>query len=101
MTTNSRTSRWLAAGSLAAAAIAVVMAANPSAATSHPADDAVCSFDPASLPQTGDAVDGWYDQCRTRRYVAIRTGLPGSPDAGQSWFVQRKTGERFATDTGP
>jgi hypothetical protein len=64
MTTHSITSRRLAAGSLVAAAVAVLAVANPAAATSHPADDAASSFDPASLPRTADAIQSWYDQCR-------------------------------------
>ena len=91
MSTNSHTSRRLAASSLAAAAVAVLVAANPAAATSHPAHAAVLSFDPTSLPQTADAVDGWYDHSWTPQHIR---------DTARGWFIQRKTGERFATGTG-
>ena len=92
MTTNSRTSRRLAAGSLAAAAVAVLAAANPAAGASHSADDAVCSFDQASLPRTADAMQGWYDQCRSQQqFSTTKAGLP----AGDDWYVQRKTGHVF------
>ncbi|HYJ68554.1 MAG TPA: hypothetical protein VEX15_12940 [Nocardioidaceae bacterium] len=99
MTTNTRTSRRLAAGSLAAAAVAVLAAANPAAGTSHTAHDAACSFDPASLPRTADAVDGWYDQCEAQQYFATTSSLPRTSDAVQGWFVQRKTGVHFVTKT--
>jgi hypothetical protein len=101
MTTNARNSRRLAAGSLAAAAIAVLAAANPAAGTSHPADDAACSFDPASLPRTADAVDGWYDQCRAQLHSATKSGLPSTPDAIEGWSIQRRTGQHFVTTSGP
>jgi hypothetical protein len=92
MTTNSRTSRRLAAGSLAAAAVAVLAAANPAAGASHSADDAVCSFDQASLPRTADAMQGWYDQCWSQQpFSTTKAGLP----AGDDWYVQRKTGHVF------
>ena len=91
MSANARTSRRLAAGCLPAV-VAVLVAANPAAATSHPAHDAVLSLDPASLPQTADAVDGWYDHGWTQQH---------SRDNARGWFIQRKTGERIATDTGP
>jgi hypothetical protein len=91
MYTNVRTSRRLAAGSLATV-VAVLVAANPAAATSPPAQDAVLTLDPASLPQTADAVDGWYDHGWTQQR---------SPDTDRGWFIQRKTGERIATQTGP
>jgi hypothetical protein len=92
MTTNSRTSRRLAAGSLAAAAVAVLAAANPAAGASHSADDAVCSFDQASLPHTADAMQGWYDQCWSQQpFSTTKAGLP----AGDDWYVQRKTGHVF------
>ena len=92
MTTNSRTSRRLAAGSLAAAAVAVLAAANPAAGASHSADDAACSFDQASLPRTADAMQGWYDQCWSQqRFSTTKAGLP----AGDDWYVQRKTGHVF------
>jgi len=90
MTTNSRTSRRLAAGSLAAAAVAVLAAANPATGASHSANDAVCSFDPASLPRTADATQGWYDQCNSQQaFFTTKAGLP----AGDDWYVQRKTGD--------
>jgi hypothetical protein len=101
MTTNSRTSRRLAAGSLAAAAVAVLAAANPAAGTSHSAYDAACSFDPASLPRTADAVDGWYDQCLVEQHYATTSDFPSTPDAVEGWFTQRKTGQRFAANPGP
>ena len=92
MTTNSRTSRRLAAGSLAAAAVAVLAAANPAAGASHSADDAVCSFDRASLPRTADAMQGWYDQCWSQQpFSTTKAGLP----AGDDFYVQRKTGHVF------
>jgi hypothetical protein len=97
MTTNSRTSRRLAAGSLAAAAVAVLAAANPAAGTSS-AYAAACSFDPASLPRTADAAQGWYDQCRSQQpFYATKAGLPA--EAAQDWYVQRKTGHVFVTRT--
>jgi hypothetical protein len=101
MTTNSRTSHRFAVGSLAATAVAVVVAASPAVAMSHPAYNAMCSFATASPPQTADAADGWYDQCRTQQHVATEADPPGLPDTDRGWFIQRKTGERFATDTGP
>ena len=91
MTTNSCNFGRLAAGSLAAVAVAVLAAASPAAGTGHPASDPVLSFQPASLPQTADAVDGWYDHGWTRQHIR---------DTGRGWFIQRKTGERFATGTG-
>ena len=86
MTTNSGTSGRLAAGSLAAAAVAVLAAANPAAGTGDPASDAVLSFQTASLPQTADAVDGWYDHGWTQQH---------SRDNARGWFIQRRTGQRF------
>jgi hypothetical protein len=66
MNTNSRTSRRLAAGCLAAAAVvAGLAAATPATGTSYPANDAAYSFDPASLPRTPDAVEGWYAHNRS------------------------------------
>jgi len=66
MNTNSRASRRLAAGCLAAAAVvAGLAAATPAAGTSYSANDAAHSFDPASLPRTADAVEGWYDRNRS------------------------------------
>src|SRR5262245_10498501 len=98
MTTNSRTSRRLAAGSLAAAAVAVLAAANPATGASHSANDAVCSFDPASLPRTADAMQSWYDQCWSQQqsFSTTKAGLP----AGDDLYVQRKTGYVFVSFTG-
>ena len=75
MNPNSRTSRRLAATYLAAAAVVVagLAAANPAAGTSHPANDAARSFDPASLPRTPDAVEGWY--ARNRSIPAIASNF--------------------------
>jgi len=92
MTTNSYIFGRVAAGSLAAAAVAVLAATNPAVSAGHPASDPVLSFQTASLPQTADAVDGWYDHGWTQQH---------SRDNARGWFIQRKTGERIATDTGP
>jgi hypothetical protein len=84
MSTTKTMSRRLAAGCLAAATVAGLAAATPAAGATHPAHDA-CAFDPASLPRTADAVDGWYDQCRAQQVVATSSGLPRTPDAIDAW----------------
>lgn len=100
MTSSSRTTRRLAAGSLAAAAVAVLAAANPAAGASPSAYDAACSFDPASLPQTADAAQGWYDQCWTQQpFYTTKAGLPA--DVVQNRYIQRKTGDVIVTMTSP
>ncbi len=96
MTTNSRTSRRLAAGSLAAAAVAVLAAATPATGASHSDSDAVCSFDQTSLPRTADAMQGWYDQCYSQQPFSFYTTKAGLP-AGDDMFVQRRTGDVVVT----
>ena len=95
MTTNSGTSGRLAAGSLAAAAVAVLAAANPAAGTGDPASDAVLSFQTASLPQTADAVEGWYTQPQTEHEATTTSNMSQTPPAVGGWFIQRRTGQRF------
>jgi hypothetical protein len=91
MNTNSRTSRRLAAGYLTAALVAGLAAATPAAGTSHSANDSEGSFNPASLPRTADAVDGWYAQRQAQQNFATKTGLPSTPDAVDGWYTQRRT----------
>ena len=100
MTTNSRTFGRLAAGSLAAAAIAVLAATNPAAGTGHPASDPVLSFQPASLPQTADAVEGWYTQLQTEHEATTTSNTSQTPPAVGGWFIQRRTGQRFVINAG-
>lgn len=100
MTTNSCTSGRLVAGSLAAAAVAVLAAANPAAGTGHPASDAVVAFEPASLPQTADAVEGWYTQLQTKHEATTTLNMSRPPPAVGGWFIQRRTGQRFVIDAG-
>jgi hypothetical protein len=91
MPTNPRTSRRLAAGSLAAAAVAVLAAANPASGTNLSAYDAACSFDTESLPKTADAVVGWYHQCWLEQpFYTTKAGLPA--DAVQDQYIQNRTG---------
>ena len=78
-------SHHLAAGCLAAALVTSLSAANPAAGTIHPADDGACSFDPAYLPRTPDAVEGWYANCRARQEIATRSSLPNTPDVIEAW----------------
>ena len=100
MTTNSRTSGRLAAGSLAAAAVAVLATANPAAGTGHLASDAGFAFEPASLPQTADAVDGWYAQLQPEQDATTTSNMSRTPPAVGGWFIQRRTGQRFVIDAG-
>ena len=99
MTTNSWTSGRLAAGSLAAAAVAVLAAANPAADTGDPASDSVLS-QPASLPQTADAVDGWYTQLETEHEATTTSNMSRTQPAVRGWFIQRRTGQRFVINAG-
>ena len=106
--TNSRTSRRLVAGSLAAAAVAVFTAAGPAAA-SYPYFDRAPAFEPApmsqqyvapnfALPTTPDAVAGWMSQRGTGQHSGTDTGRPSTPDSLDG-FIQRRTGEHFAPET--
>ena len=92
MTTNSYIFGRVAAGSLAAAAVAVLAATNPAASAGHPASDPVLSFQTASLPQTADAVDGWYDHGWTQQH--------SRDNNARGWFIQRRTGQRFVINAG-
>jgi hypothetical protein len=98
MNTKSRTSHRITASFLAAAVAGGIAAATPAAATNYRANDSTCSFDPASLPRTPDAVEGWYDQCRAQHDVA--TGLPKTADAVEGWYIQRRTGVRIPITSG-
>ena len=85
MNTNTRTSRRLAAGCLAAAVVAGLAAATPAAGTSHPAPDGEGAVDPAFLPRTPDAIDGWYTQRRAQQDLRRR-----SPDRADPPLMTRQ-----------
>lgn len=58
----------------------------PTAAAEMDTHRGVCHYDPAYLPHTADAIEGWYAQCRNRENTASSAGRPTTPDAIEGWL---------------
>jgi hypothetical protein len=47
-----------------------------------------CRYDPAYLPRTADAIEGWFAQCRDRQNAAASAARPATADAVDGWRGQ-------------
>jgi hypothetical protein len=81
MNTNSRRSRRLAAGCLAAVVLAGLAGANPAAGSSHPPNDGAQSFDRPGKSSTTQRVDYTYEIWH--RNAEAATWMPQYPP--QDW----------------
>ncbi len=80
-----RTTSLVAAAALALTGL-VLTPLGPTAAAEMDTHRGVCHYDPAYLPHTADAIEGWYAQCRNRENTAASAGRPNTPDAIEGWL---------------